>query len=443
MTCMTDRKTSIRDELLLRILASKNDMPTSSFARFGRLALTALKGRRLIGLEADETPDVEALAAMVTSIGRLKGVAMKVGQIMSYIDIALPEDLRQALAVLQTHSPPMSFDVVREIISADLGDSAEEILAGMEQTSVAAASIGQVQRTTLPCGERLAVKVRYPEIDKAIESDFRPAAAGMAMASLFYPGAKFTDMVNEARDRFLEECDYVHEAGRQECFARIFAGHPVIFVPATHPRYCSPRVLTSDWVDGQMFETFLEGNPSSSERDRIGLALFEFYIGTLFQHRLYNCDPHPGNYLFMPDGRLAILDYGCTREFEPCFVLKLAELTRAVHVDTRDALHKAFLGLGMVHEGRKYDFETARALVRSFYGPMLRDEELVIARDEPMSFSEIAKNKRELMKLSLPGEFLFLFRIRFGLMSVLAKLGARANWYRLEQRYIGSLQRFS
>jgi predicted unusual protein kinase regulating ubiquinone biosynthesis (AarF/ABC1/UbiB family) len=324
---------------------------------------------------------------------------------------------------------------VEAIVQADLGERAAALLAQMDPAPVAAASIGQVHRARLPGGLRVAVKVRYPDVDKAIAADFRPAALGTRMASLFYPGANVDAMVREARARFLEECDYMHEARSQERFARIYEGHPTIAVPAVHPPYCSRRVLTSTWAEGLGFEAYLSAGPSSADRDRVGQALFEFYIGTLFLHGLYNCDPHPGNYVFQPDGRMVMLDYGCTREFERGFVAKLAALTRAVDADGRDDLHRAFVELGLVREGRAYDFETARALVRSFYGPMLRDDVIAIAPGDVMTFGSLVKRKRELMRLALPGEFLFLFRIRFGLMSILSRLGARANWYRLERRY--------
>ena len=158
-------------------------------------------------------------------------------------------------------------------------------------------------------------------------------------------------------------------------------------------------------------------------------------IGTLYRHGLYNCDPHPGNYLFHDGGRVTVLDYGCTREFEPAFVASLAALTRAVQDDRREALHAAFVGLGLVREGKRYDFETARGLMRSFYGPMLRDETLAVEPGAARGFRDVVASKRELLKLTLPGELLFLFRIRFGLTSILARLGARANWYQLERSF--------
>lgn len=444
---MSDPDRAIRDQLEASLLAGESTgVPTSSLGRLGRTASVMLRGGRLLrrrGHAGDEAPmDPAALRAIVASIGQLKGVAMKMGQIMSYMDdVALPEELRAALSVLQTHSQPMPFERVHAIVAAELGARAPALLAQMAHAPVAAASIGQVHRAALPDGAAVAVKVQYPDIAAAIASDFRPAAIGTRLAGLFYPGAKVDAMVREARDRFLQECDYLAEARWQQRFADIFAGHPTILVPAVHHDHCAPRVLTTTWIEGRRFEQHLDSAPTQAERDRIGEALFDFYIGTLFRHGLYNCDPHPGNYVFLPRGRVAVLDYGCTRAFEPAFVARLAALTRAVHADSHDALHRAFLDLGMVRAGRGYDFATARDLVRSFHGPMLRDQVQAMVPGEAMGMGPLLQRKRALMKLTLPGELLFLFRIRFGLMSVLARLGARANWYRLERAYLEAAPR--
>jgi predicted unusual protein kinase regulating ubiquinone biosynthesis (AarF/ABC1/UbiB family) len=435
---MSDDEPSLRARVRAQLLTGASDIPGSSLGRLGRTAWAAMRGARLLRRRrgAPRPPDEASLAALVGSIGKLKGVAMKMGQIMSYIDVALPDELREALAVLQTHSQPMPFEQVTAILTTELGDDAPALLAELEPAPVAAASIGQVHRGRLPDGTAVAVKVRYPGIDEAIASDFRPAAIGTRLAALFYPGADVAPLIAEARARFLEECDYLREARSQERFGALFGDHPVLVVPAVHRRYVSSRVLTTTWIDGLGFDDYLASAPSAGERDRMGVALFTFYVGTLFRHRLYNCDPHPGNYLLLPGGRIAMLDYGCTREFEPDFVARLAALTRAVHADEHEALHQAFVALGMVRQGEPYDFDTARSLVRAFYGPMLRDEERAIELGEARPMGSILASKRELMKLHLPGEFLFLFRIRFGLMSVLARLGARANWYRLERGWL-------
>jgi predicted unusual protein kinase regulating ubiquinone biosynthesis (AarF/ABC1/UbiB family) len=442
---VSDANDSLKAALLERLLGTSARLPTSTLGRFGRTASAALRsGRLLLGAERrareGEFPlDLEAMAKVVGALGELKGIAMKVGQIMSYVDVALPEELRTALSVLQTHSPPMPTERVRALLRSELGESAAELLAHLEDTPLAAASIGQVHRARLADGTPVAVKVQYPEIEKAIQADFAPAAVGGVMASLFSPGAKVDAFLREARERFLEECNYLHEAHAQQRFAELFAAHPVLRIPAVHTRLCSRRVLTTTFMEGEGLEAFLAREPAQAVRDRLGEALFEFYVGALFRHRLYNCDPHPGNYLFQPGGTVVLLDYGCTREFEPAFVGKLAQLTRAVHRDTRETLHAAFVSLGMVREGQRYDFETARGLVRAFYGPMLRDEVRTIDLGEARGMRQLIESKRHLMQLALPGEFLFLFRIRFGLMSVLARLGARANWYRLEEAYVGAV----
>jgi predicted unusual protein kinase regulating ubiquinone biosynthesis (AarF/ABC1/UbiB family) len=427
---------TLREQLIERLLEGRRRLPTSAAGRLGRTAVTMLRSGRLAWRGNGEV-DVEALAKIVTSIGQLKGVTMKVGQIMSYIDVAVPEELREALSALQTHAQPMPFEQVGDILAAELGDRGRELCARLEPEPVAAASIGQVHCGTLPDQSKVAVKVQYPEVEQAIRADFKPTAIGTTISSIVYPGARIDQFIAEARERFLEECDYEHEARSQQRFAELYRGHPLLLVPDVHHDLSSRRVLTSTWVEGVGFDDFLGEDPDAPTRDRIGAALFEIYVGSLFRHRLYNCDPHPGNYLFLAGGRVAMLDYGCTREFPASFVDALRRLTLAVHRDDRDDLHRAFLGLGMVSEGKRYSFEVARDLVRSFYGPMLEDRMQAIELGAAKSMGEIFTAKRELMKLSLPGEFLFLFRIRFGLMSVLARLGARANWYRLERDMVG------
>jgi predicted unusual protein kinase regulating ubiquinone biosynthesis (AarF/ABC1/UbiB family) len=330
----------------------------------------------------------------------------------------------------------MEWEVVEGLLLEELGERGEQLIEQMEREPISSASIGQVHRATLPDGTAVAVKIQYPEIAQAIEADFGPMAVGTKLASVLYYQAPVGVFVTEAKERFLEECDYLHEAHCQHRFAELYAEHPTLIVPAVHGEFCSRRVLTTTYVEGKKLDAFLASDPPQAERDRIGEALFEFYIGSLLRHQIYNCDPHPGNYLFLDDGRIAMLDHGCTRQFEPRFVAKLANLTRAVHLDERDAIHRALLNLGIVRENKKYDYEMTRDFLRGFYGPMLVDEVRRMNLTVAMDLREALRKDRQLARLSLPGEFLFLFRIRFGLMSVLSRLGSRANWYRLEKDYV-------
>lgn len=426
-----------QSELRQHLIGSTGAIPTATLSRLTRAAGAVLRAARGVRRSRAAEIDAATLSRIVESLGELKGIAMKVGQLMSYVDIALPDELRAALSVLQTHSQPMPLERVQQIVRAELGAAADELVAHMDPEPVAAASIGQVQRARLADGTEVAVKVQYPEVARAIAADFGPASFGSGVLKVLYPNAKLDAFIREARERFLEECDYLHEARAQARFSTLFADHPVLSVPAVHTAFSSRRVLTTTFVNGVSFDAFLAAEPDAATRDRLGVALFEFYVGALFRHGLYNCDPHPGNYLVSRDARLTILDYGCTREFDADYVAQLGRLTRAVHADAREALHASFVELGMVREGKKYDYVAARDLVRAFYGPMLEDRVQRIELGDALDMRRVVEGKQRLLKLSIPGEFLFLFRIRFGLMSVLARLGARANWYRLEAGYLG------
>ncbi|MBN1960474.1 MAG: AarF/ABC1/UbiB kinase family protein [Deltaproteobacteria bacterium] len=442
-----------QNQLLISLLKAQlldneiEEVPTSTLGRLGRTASAALRAgvaindsrKRVINTDDDqEEIDEEAIIALVTSLAELKGVAMKVGQVLSYSDVALPPKLKAALSVLQTHAKPMSSAQARIIIKkalSDNPDNADEILDSIETTPIAAASIGQVHRARLYNGTIVAVKVQYPNIERAIAADFGPAAVGTRFASLIYRNAKMHNVIEEARTRFLQECNYLCEARGQQRFGFIYKNHPVIIIPEVHINYCARNVLTSTFIDGLYLNDFVATNPSPKVRNSIGQALFEYYVNTLFQHRLYNCDPHPGNFLFRQDGTVAMLDYGCIREFDMSFVAKLSALTIATQNDDRDALNEAFVALGMVKHYRTYDFEAARALTRSLFGPMLQPGIRKIDLEQTHSMRQLIQNKQNLMQLTIPGEFLFLFRVRLGLMSILATLGAEVDWFALEQQY--------
>jgi predicted unusual protein kinase regulating ubiquinone biosynthesis (AarF/ABC1/UbiB family) len=440
---MSNRLRTLRQEIERRLLQEEHELPVGSWGRWTRSAFAGLRGARLAWRHRkndEETPiDLEALARMTRSVGDLKGIAMKVGQLLSYVDLPVAPEVKAALESLQTVSPPMTFERVIEIIRAELPATGADLIANMEPVPIAAASIGQVHRAQLPDGTRIAVKIQYPEMEKAIAADFGPASAGAHFLRLIAAGANMNVVVKDARAAFLEECDYRIEADHQERFASIYQHHPALRVPAVRREYSSQRVLTTTWVDGARFDAHLASDLSQAERDRVGALLFEFYVGTPYRHRLHNWDPHPGNYLFGSDGGVTMLDYGAVRVLDPEFVRALARLTYAMQEESEERVHEALVALGMAREKGSYDLEVAHRLMRWFYAPMLRDEESVIQPIEARRIRSLISDKRELFKLSLPAELLFVFRTRYGLLSVLSKLGARANWFRMERSLISDL----
>jgi predicted unusual protein kinase regulating ubiquinone biosynthesis (AarF/ABC1/UbiB family) len=364
---------------------------------------------------------------------------MKVGQILSYVDGSLDPAARQFLAVLQRYSQPTPFAQIERTIQDDLGARGQALLARMEREPVAAASIGQVHRAVREDGTPVAVKVRHPGIDTAIRADFKAAAIGKVMARAFAPGVDVAEIIAEAQARFLEECDYSLEARRQARFGELFAGHEAIAIPAVHLDWCGPRVLTTTWREGASLEAFLQSRPSSEARERAGRALYEFYVGTLYRHGLFNADPHPGNLLFSPEGRVTILDHGCVREFDRDTVAGLIRLSRAVRADDESQIQAALSVIGMPKPA--VDFEVTRGLLRGFFAPLLTPGRHGVPADRAVAMGETVKLKRKLMRMRLPGKLVFLFRIRFGLYAVLSRIGAEIDWASLEDELAANVGR--
>ena len=430
------------DDALERLLARLADseparVPTTALGRLGRTAWAglrtgtqALRGKlrgRGGGLEGLSP---EAVEQLVLSLGELKGIAMKMGQMLSYIDDSLPEETRRLLSVLQIRSQPTRFAEIEATLREELGDRADALLETLDPRPVACASIGQVHRARLPDGTSVAVKVRHPGIEDAIRSDFKGARIGRTMARLMAPGADIGQIVDEARARFLEECDYALEASRQQRFGQLLDGDPDIAVPAVHPDWSSAAVLTTTWHDGMGFEAWLSSEPSEGARRRLAGALYRFYIGALYQHGLFNADPHPGNLLLDDDGRVTVLDYGCVRELDRESVRALAALSRAVLADDAPAMQSSLEALGA--RPVSPDPAATRALLRAFFGPVLLPGAHPMSAGVDLRFSEVIRSKRAMLRMNLPGKLLFLFRIRFGLHAVLARIGASLDWRDLE-----------
>jgi len=435
-------------QLLLEHLRAEEGtpIPTSSLGRLGRTALTGarvglgalagtVRGRDLnLG-----SLSPEALSRLVESFGELKGIAMKVGQILSYVDGSLDPQARQFLAVLQRYAQPTPFAQIEGTIQEDLGARGRALLARIEREPVAVASIGQVHRAVREDGTPVAVKVRHPGIDTAIRADFKAAAMGTVMARAFAPGLDVAEIIEEAKARFLEECDYPLEARRQVRFVELFAGHDAIGIPAVHSDWCGARVLSTTWCEGAGLEAFLQSRPSSEARERAARALYEFYVGTLYRHGLFNADPHPGNLLFSRQGRVTILDHGCVREFDRDTVAGLIRLSRAVRADDGSRIQAALRAIGMPKPA--LDFEVTRGLLRGFFDPLLTPGRHAVPPDRAVAMGETIQLKRKLMRMRLPGKLMFLFRIRFGLYAVLSRIGAELDWASLEDELAGDIGR--
>ncbi|MBK7826652.1 AarF/ABC1/UbiB kinase family protein [Nannocystis sp.] len=422
-------------ELRARMLGQAEAVPTSTIGRMWRTGRSAVGlGSALLRGRRGDDLDPEAIAELVARLGGLKGVAMKAGQMLGYVDASLPPELQGMLSLLQTAAPCTEFSAVEARLREALGERADLLLAGMERAPIAVASIGQVHRGRLPDGREVAIKVRHPGIEAAIAADFRAAGVGKLFAAVS-GAASIRDCIEEAREAFLGECDFLGEAEQQRHFARAFAGDPVIVVPEVITELCAASVLVTRWTPGRSLADFLAGAPTQAERDAAGAALFRFWLRSFYRDGLFHADPHPGNFAFLPDGRIVVYDFGCVRRFDPAMRRGFARLAAATRDDDEPELLAAIAAIGGHAPKDRHGRDHVRQLLRAFFAPLLAPGKRRIAPDAGLAGPGVMRDKRAIINLRLPGRMLFLFRLRFGLYAVLARLQAEVDWAALESEW--------
>ncbi|HEY6780056.1 MAG TPA: AarF/ABC1/UbiB kinase family protein, partial [Thermoleophilaceae bacterium] len=268
-----------------------------------------------------ERRHLEAAEKMVKTLGTMKGAALKIGQLASFIDTEfLPPEYRELyqneLSKLQTEAPPMPWKKVRKVLDEEWDEPVEELFEDFDHEASAAASIGQVHRAVLPDGRAVAVKVQYPGVADAVAADMQNAGMIMRLAKALAPGLDAKAAADELKERVLEELDYELEAQNQRAFARGYRGHPFIHVPDVVTRLSTERVLVSEWVEGGVKFDEVRRLPQA-DRDRFGEIVFRFCFGSIYHLQHFNADAHPGNYLLMPDeGKVAFIDFGMTKHLD-------------------------------------------------------------------------------------------------------------------------------
>src|SRR3954468_261060 len=386
---------------------------------------------------------VEAAERMVDALGELKGAAMKIGQLASFIDTDfLPPEYRELyqdkLSQLRSEAPPMPWKQVREVLEEEWEDPVEELFEDFEEEAAAAASIGQVPRATLHDGRRVAVKIQYPGIAKALRADMQNAGMIMRMAKAIAPGLDAKAAAAELKERVLEELDYEYEAQNQRTFARAYRGHPFIYVPDVVTRLSRTRVLVSEWVDGVGFED-VKALPQE-ERDRFGEIVFRFCFGSIYHLQHFNADAHPGNYLLLEDGRVAFLDFGMTKQLDTEQIELEITAIEAVLDDSPERLREALGELGFVRNPKRVDAERLMEHVKTVGGWYMRDEELTIDSELVMrAIAAVTDPRSEFFDMmrreNIPANELMGRRMESGVLAVLGQLQATRNWMRIGREW--------
>jgi len=358
-------------------------------------------------------------------LGSLKGAAMKLGQILSLQTQTLPEEVIQELTSLQMHAPGMHPTLARAQFKAALGHYPEEVFRQFAAEPFAAASLGQVHRAVTRQGESVAVKIQYPAIRAAIESDLKlfRSAALPARASGHLPKAVF----DEVERGFLEETDYIHEGENLEYFGAALAQLPWVTVPKVHWDTSTNRVLTMSFVEGEAAEEFLKRKPPGTLRNLVGTRLVELYYYQIGRLGRLHADQHPGNYLFQPDGRIGMVDFGCVKKinFDISALIRacISRSWRRGNKEMRETLRLMF-GPGIPHARAKKMLPTLERMVSLLYPE--DNPEVDFGKGDVLEVLAEAMRRAVQDKSSNP-EFAFITRADLGIFSLLHRLGARVK----------------
>jgi predicted unusual protein kinase regulating ubiquinone biosynthesis (AarF/ABC1/UbiB family) len=387
--------------------------------------------------ELDRRYELKTAEQIADALGNMKGALMKLGQMASYLDQGLPEPAREALAQLQQNAPPMSAELASGVIRDELGAAPDEVFAEWDPDPIASASIGQVHRAITRDGRAVAVKVQYPGIDQAIRADLDNVDFLFNLMGMLFPGMDPGPIVAELRERLLEEIDYGLEAANQRLFADYYRGHPHIHVPDVVDELSTARVLTTELVEGSRFDEVRAW--SAEERNLAAETIYRFVFGSIYRLGVFNGDPHPGNYLFNPGGRVTFLDYGLVKHFEEEIAIFEDLIDTMVLDHDPPAFRRILEDVGLLAAGLDVTDDQVIDYFSHFYELVMAEGEVLItpeyASESVRRYFDLSGPHAEIMKsANLPPGFVIIQRINLGLNALFAELGASADWRRLAEQ---------
>ncbi len=442
---------------------ARDSIPTSRVARtakVGRLAAgQAIRqaGTRAANVTRDdegkrvalERRHIEAAEQIVTALGTMKGAAMKIGQVLSFLDVGLvppeyQEEFQKKLAKLRDAAPTVTFKDMKKVIESELGEPVKEVFDQFDEEPIAAASIGQVYRARLrDDGREVAVKVQYPGVAAAVRADMQNLGMILRLAKRIAPGMDPQAIGKEIRDRIEEELDYELEAQNQRTLARIFRGHPFIVVPDVVTSLSREKVMVAEFVHGIGFEE-LKSYPQE-ERDRIGEILFRFYFGCLYRHHQFSGDPHPGNSMLLNDDpnqtRMAFFDFGLFKRMPAGAVELEMQVQRAVIAGDAKTVMRVGAETGLFPEPDKFNpakvlehFRAATAWYTEDRYIELTPEyatQVLIDMSDPRS-EYFGQMRHE----NAPPDHIFGRRMEVLTLAVISQLHARGNFHRIAREWL-------
>lgn len=427
-------------------MKEQDKIPTSRFQRAGKFINTGAKvggnyikyyGKRILSGEDDQDGLQRSNADDIYSaLSNLKGGALKIAQMMSMDQGILPKQYTEKFAQAQYSAPPLSYPLVSKTFKQFFGKSPTELFDSFTKNAVAAASIGQVHQAEKD-GKKLAVKVQYPGVADAINSDLRIVKP--LVGTLFNISSRELDhYLEEVKGRLIEETDYELELKRSEEISTACSHLENLIFPKYFPELSSTRVLTMEWLEGEHLDQFLQTNPSQEMRNKVGQGLWDFYQFQIHELKQLHADPHPGNFLIKEDGRIGVIDFGCVKVLGEDFYNAYFKLMEPGVSDDNVAFVSLLSELKFLlptdsEKEKAYFVEIYAEMHELLARPFFQEEfdfadkayfEIIFSQAERFSNDKILRKANAARG---PRDAIYLNRTYFGLYTLLNQLGARVK----------------
>ena len=436
-----------------------DDFPSSKFDRGKIFAKTGLKVgtnyakrylKKSIGKEETEEEQrkfhSDNARQVFNEFSKLRGTALKIAQSLSMDEGMLPDEFAEVMSEAQYSVPPINKALARSIIKKELGDYPENLFAEFDTEAIAAASIGQVHKARLHSGEKVAVKIQYPNVRNTIHSDM--SIAKSLVKRLAKRGANLDDYFDEVESTLMEETDYLQEGKYIEYFYERFAGQKVV-TPRWIQDLSSQKVLTMTFVEGRHLKEFLATEPTQEERNHFGQLLWDFFHDQVEQRNFIHADTHPGNFFFQEDGRLGVIDFGCVKKFDEEFTQNYMQLLPILiegdEQDIRDLYQRLDITKANPENPKKEEefFQFCKNYGETFAMPYLDDEFDFGNPSFKRRINHYAKRMPVMNEPRGDKNFIYSTKVHMGLYSILIKLKAQIDTQQskeITQRVLGEME---
>lgn len=406
-------------------------------------------GKRMVGKDKDEVQQemLEKAAEQLFSVlGELKGGAMKVGQAMSIMEAAIPDEFgepfREALTKLQAEAPPLPADKVHKVLDQQLGTKWRERFTEFSDEPAASASIGQVHKAIWSDGRPVAVKVQYPGADHALKADLKTLSRMSGLLQKLSPGTDVKSMMDELIDRTEAELDYLGEADNQRAFAKAYDGDSDFAVPKVVAS--APKVVVSEWLNGVPLSKIITTGDQKT-RDDAAAKMATFEVSSPFRVGLLHGDPHPGNFFIMDDGRFGILDFGAVGHYPNGLPAETGPILRLARDKKYGELKELMVQTDFIRRSHadRVSAEDIEAYLKPYVDPLYTESFHFTRKWLQRAAGKATDVRGDVYKtsrnLNVPKNFVMVFRVLAGCVGIASQLEANAPYRAIMEEWVPGL----